>query len=197
MSEARVETIFYRRSRFATRLPVDRIYTPAHYWLLEEDPGVWRVGLTGFATRMLGDLVEFELSAKPGAAIAVGETIGWLEGFKAVADLYSVAGGECLGGNPELARDITLIEADPYRAGWLYRVRGEAAEGHLDVHGYVAVLDATVDRMLHDRHKGAGDRDDDSNTDTADGDTDGEGGDGESDDGSAGTNNGGGACGQG
>ena len=150
----RVATIFYRRSRFATRLPVDRLYTPAHYWLLEDEPGVWRVGLTGFATRMLGDLVEYAFSVEPGAAITVGQTIGWLEGFKAVADLYSVAAGEFLGGNPDLAADITLVETDPYRRGWLYRVRGDAAENRLDVQGYVAVLDATVDSMLRDRHKG-------------------------------------------
>ena len=124
---SRAETVFYRRSRFATRLPVDRLYTPAHYWLVEEEPGVWRVGLTGFATRMLGDLVEYGFSVKPGGAIDVGQTIGWLEGFKAVADLYSVARGEFLGANEALAGDITLVESEPYKRGWLYRVRGEPA----------------------------------------------------------------------
>jgi glycine cleavage system H protein len=147
------QTVFYRRSRFATRLPVDRLYTPAHYWLVAEEPGVWRVGLTGFATRMLGDLVEYGFSVKPGAEIAVGQTIGWLEGFKAVADLYSVAGGEFLGANEALAGDITLVESEPYKRGWLYRVRGEPAEPRLDVHAYVALLDTTIDAMLRDRHK--------------------------------------------
>jgi glycine cleavage system H protein len=149
-------TVFYRRSRFATRLPVDRLYTPAHYWLVEEEPGVWRVGLTGFATRMLGDLVEYGFSVKPGAAIEVGQTIGWLEGFKAVADLYSVARGEFLGANEALAGDITLVESEPYKRGWLYRVRGEPAEPRLDVQAYVALLDTTIDAMLRDRHKAPG-----------------------------------------
>jgi hypothetical protein len=93
---------------------------------------------------------------KPGAAIAVGETIGWLEGFKAVADLFSVARGEFLGANEALAADITLVEAEPYKRGWLYRVRGEPAEPRLDVQAYVALLDTTVDAMLRDRHKGGG-----------------------------------------
>jgi glycine cleavage system H protein len=159
MSDAAAATLFYRRSRFATRLPVDRRYTPAHYWLLEEDAGVWRVGLTGFATRMLGDLVELELSVAPGEAIEVGEKIGSLEGFKAISDLYSVAVGELVSGNPDLAQDITLVESDPYRRGWLYRARGKPAEGHLDVHGYVAVLDATIDTMLKNRHQSGADED--------------------------------------
>jgi glycine cleavage system H protein len=149
-------TVFYRRSRFATRLPVDRLYTPAHYWLVEEEPGVWRVGLTGFATRMLGDLVEYGFSVKPGAAIAVGQTIGWLEGFKAVADLYSVARGEFLGANEALTGDITLVESEPYKRGWLYRVRGEPADPRLDVQSYVELLDTTIDAMLRDRHKAGG-----------------------------------------
>jgi glycine cleavage system H protein len=149
-------TVFYRRSRFATRLPVDRLYTPAHYWLVEEEPGVWRVGLTGFATRMLGDLVEYGFSVKPGAAISVGQTIGWLEGFKAIADLYSVARGEFLGANEALAGDITLVESEPYKRGWLYRVRGEPADPRLDVQGYVELLDTTIDAMLRDRHKAGG-----------------------------------------
>jgi glycine cleavage system H protein len=164
------QTVFYRRSRFATRLPVDRLYTPAHYWLVEEDPGVWRVGLTGFATRMLGDLVEYGFSVKPGAGIAVGQTIGWLEGFKAVADLFSVARGEFLGANEALAGDITLVESEPYKRGWLYRVRGEPAEPRLDVQAYVALLDTTVDAMLRDRHKGGGDEGDAGNGEEKDDD---------------------------
>jgi glycine cleavage system H protein len=152
-------TVFYRRSRFATRLPVDRLYTPAHYWLVEEEPGTWRVGLTGFATRMLGDLVEYGFSVKPGASIVVGQTIGWLEGFKAVADLFSVARGEFLGANEALAGDITLVESEPYKRGWLYRVRGEPADPRLDVQGYVELLDTTIDAMLRDRHKDIGDGD--------------------------------------
>src|SRR6185312_12180859 len=53
------DVIAYKRSRFSTRLPTDRLYTPSHFWCAAEPEGVWRVGFTKFATRMLGDLVEF------------------------------------------------------------------------------------------------------------------------------------------
>ena len=142
------EIIYYKRSRFSTRLPVGRRYTAAHYWLLEEEPGLWRIGFTKFATRMLGDLVEFEFSVKPGATIAVGQEIGWIEGFKAVTSIYSVADGEFAGAAEELARDITKVESDPYGQGWLYRVRGTPDPASVDVNGYVAILDATIERML-------------------------------------------------
>jgi glycine cleavage system H protein len=146
------QTVYYKRSRFSTRLPVGRRYTLSHYWLFEEDPGTWRVGFTKFATRMLGDLVECEFSASSGGKVQLGEKIGWVEGFKAITDLYSVATGEFLGSSPELAADITRVETDPYGSGWLYQVRGEPDPGSVDVHGYQVFLDATIDKMMASRH---------------------------------------------
>lgn len=143
---------YYKRSRFSTRLPEGRRYTASHYWLVEEEAGIWRVGMTKFATRMLGDLVEYGFDAKAGSAIELGAKIGWLEGFKAVADLYSVVSGELLNVNPDLDADITLADSDPYGRGWLYRAKGTPDEGNTDVAGYVAVLDATIEKMLASRH---------------------------------------------
>ena len=146
--------IAYKRSRFSTRLPEGRRYVASHFWLLEEEPGVWRIGFTKFAARMLGDMVEFEFSIAQGAQIELGQTIGWVEGFKAVSDLFAVAQGEFLGANPELAKDITLADHDPYQKGWLYRVRGVPDPKATDVQGYIAVLDATIDKMIDNRHAG-------------------------------------------
>lgn len=144
----------YRKARFSTRLPRGRRYTAAHYWLLEEDDGIWRVGFTQFATRMLGDLVEYDFSITPGTPISVGQEIGSIEGFKALTVLYSAAEGDFLGVSEELAADITAPESDPYGRGWLYRVRGRPDPESLDVNGYTAVLDRTIDRLLESRHAG-------------------------------------------
>lgn len=137
----------YRRSRFSTRLPLDRLYTPSHYWLREDEPGVWTVGFTRFATRMLGDFVELEFQVRPGEPVQVGQNIGWVEGFKAVTEMYCAAAGEFAGGNPALEQDITLPDTDGYSEGWLYRVRGTPEPAAVDAQGYVAVLDAIIDRM--------------------------------------------------
>lgn len=145
----------YRRSRFATQLPVDRRYTAAHYWLLEESPGAWRVGFTRFATRMLGDLVEYSFPLEAGADVVIGQEIGGVEGFKALTAIYSVMEGRYLGSNDALAEDITLVEHDPYRRGWLYRVEGRPDPDSVDVHAYAGILDATIDRLLESRHEDA------------------------------------------
>lgn len=143
--------IRYRRSRFSTRLPTDRLYSPSHCWLAEEGPGLWRVGFTQFAIRMLGDFVEIGFEAGPADPVSVGQVIGHVEGFKAVTSLFCVIDGEFVGTNPALEQDIVLADTDPYDQGWLYRARGVPDQKSLDVHGYIATLDATIDRMMEDR----------------------------------------------
>lgn len=154
MTDRSSGVLVYKRARFATRLPTDRFYTRAHYWLLEEEPGLWRVGFTKFATRMLGDIVEYQFEVEPGSRAEVGQKIGWIEGFKAVSEIYSAAEGEFGGGNPGVAEDITLLESDPYQRGWLYRVRGRREPDSVDANGYATILDATIDKMLSSRHEG-------------------------------------------
>jgi glycine cleavage system H protein len=142
------QTIYYKRARFTTRLPLAHRYAPSHFWLAEESSDIWRVGLTKFATRMLGGLVEFRFETVSGDLIAVGQPIGYIEGFKAVSDIYCVIAGEFEGSNPEMEKDPALLDRDPYDRGWLYRVRGRPTEPTMDVSQYIQQLDATIDRML-------------------------------------------------
>jgi len=155
------EVIHYKRARFSTRLPIDRRYTASHYWLLEEESGIWRVGFTKFATRMLGDLVEYDFSVNEGDAVTLGQEIGSIEGFKAMTAIYCVAEGEFVGIGDGFGSDITSVETDPYGRGWLYQVSGKPDPGSVDVHGYIGFLDATIDRLLESRHS-AGDTNDES-----------------------------------
>ena len=148
MPDERQDTVYYKRSRFSSRLPADRLYTPSHFWATQVEPGVWRAGFTKFATRMLGELVEHGFQAKPGDRVTVGQPIGWVEGFKALTDLYCVIEGEFLGGNSALEKDVTLTDTDPYGQGWLYAVRGAPDANAVDVHGYTQLLDLTIDKML-------------------------------------------------
>lgn len=141
-------TVRYQRSRFTTRLPEGRLYTAAHSWLWEREPGLWRVGYTRFATRMLGELVEHEFEVKPGDPVKVGQIIGWVEGFKAASDVYSVLEGAFAGGNPALLANVALLDEDGYGEGWLYEVRGQADPNAMTVQAYTAILDLAIDKVL-------------------------------------------------
>ena len=52
------------------------------------------------------------------------------------------------GGNPALTENIELLGKEPYGAGWLYAIEGKPDSRCMDVHGYVGLLDATIDKML-------------------------------------------------
>ena len=103
---------------------------------------------------MLGDIVEFDFTSSLGRRDRCGDEIGSLEGFKAVTSVFA-AGRRVPRRGDALRQDITLAESDPYGEGWLYRLQGEPAQDTVDVHGYVAILDATIDTMLASRHAGS------------------------------------------
>lgn len=144
----------YKHARFSARFPDNFRYSPSHYWMapVEGEPGVWRVGFTKFATRMLGELVDCEWQVTQGGAVESGQVVGWVEGFKAASDVYCVMNGAFEAGNPYLKQDACIVRTDPYEQGWLYSVRGEPEEGSVDVHGYIELLDATIKRMAESTH---------------------------------------------
>lgn len=144
-----MEFVRFKHARFSARLPAAFRYSLGHYWMteVESEPGLWRVGFTKFATRMLGELVEARYEAAAGDPVASGENIGHVEGFKAASDLYCVMDGVFAGGNPLLEIDACLVKSSPYEDGWLYAVRGEPEESSVDVQGYVAHLEALIERM--------------------------------------------------
>ena len=143
------EMVPFKRNRFVARFPRLYRYSPAHFWLCEDpdDAGLWRVGLTHFATRMLGEIVEFDVETKAGAKVEPGTVIGWAEGMKAVTDLFCVLTGEMVGGNEEALGDPELVCKDPYDRGWLYAVRGTPDGDTLDVETYLQQLGEKIDAM--------------------------------------------------
>lgn len=143
------ETRFYKRATFVAHLPAAYRYTSSHAWLAPspEGAGRWRIGITRFALRMLGELVEVRFDATAGQPVRVGDVVGNLEGFKAVSDLFCVVDGVFHQGNPALADGPEPLTRDVHRA-WLYEAEGQPDPRALDVEGYTAVLDATIDRIL-------------------------------------------------
>lgn len=148
MQPDRVPTLLYKRANFTTHLPVEYRYSPSHFWAAEEEKGVWRIGFTKFATRMLGEIVDHGFELAVPTPVFPGTVIGWIEGFKALTEILCIAEGAFSGGNALLKEDIAVISRDPYGDGWIYRVTGKPDAYCTDVEGYRAVLDATIDRIL-------------------------------------------------
>jgi glycine cleavage system H protein len=144
-----MEFVRFKHARFSARLPADFRYSLSHYWMVEEEgsEGIWRVGFTKFATRMLGELVEARFEVEKGGAVGSGQQIGYVEGFKAASDLFCVMDGAFERGNPILDEDACIVKSSPYEDGWLYSVKGEPEESSVDVHGYVEHLGELIEKM--------------------------------------------------
>ena len=148
MDQSPTTALHYKRSHFATQLPADYLYTSSHAWIAQQGDDCWRIGLTKFATRMLGEMVDHGFEIQPGARVEPGQIIGWIEGFKAISDIFCVADGNFSGANPVLKEKIALVSKDCYGAGWLYMVKGIPDTRCVDVDGYRQVLDKTIDKIL-------------------------------------------------
>ena len=148
MDRKRPRTLQYKRSHFVTQLPVDYLYSPSHCWIADQAEGLWRVGLTKFAIRMLGEMVDHGFEIETDTPLQSGQIIGWVEGFKAISDIFCIAEGNFSGANPVLKEKITVINKDPYGAGWLYLVKGKPDSKCVDVRAYQAILDKTIDKIL-------------------------------------------------
>jgi glycine cleavage system H protein len=101
--------------------PAELRYTAEHEWVSVEGT-LASVGITEYAAQQLGDVVYVSLPA-PGTAVTAGEPCGEVESVKSVSDLYSPVDGEVTEINGELEDDPSLVNAEPYKAGWMFRVR--------------------------------------------------------------------------
>lgn len=106
-----------------SEIPADLLYTEEHEYLKPAGvEGIYDVGITDYAQGELGDVVFVELPGV-GDRIKKMETFGTVEAVKAVSDLYAPVDGEVVEVNEALDEDPSLINTDPYGAGWMIRVR--------------------------------------------------------------------------
>ncbi len=108
-----------------SNIPSDLYYTEEHEYLKPTDEdGVYTVGVTDYAQGELGDVVFVELP-EVGATFNRMDVFGTIEAVKAVSDLYCPLGGVVVAVNDGLDDDPSLVNADPYGAGWMIRLRLE------------------------------------------------------------------------
>jgi glycine cleavage system H protein len=140
-------TLAYRRARFTTQLPLEYLYTPRHFWIGRHNEQAWRIGLTKFGSRLLGEMVDYGFEVGRGAQITPGQVIGWVEGFKAISELISLTTGTFSGANASLEVDFTLVNQDPYGEGWIYAIQGEPDQTCVDAQAYARMLDDAIDKL--------------------------------------------------
>src|SRR5499427_11128045 len=139
---------FLAKVQFMSNVPADLKYTRTHEWVRDLKDGTVEVGITDHAQHELGDLVFVEVP-EVGRTVKADEPCAVVESVKAASDVYAPIAGEITAGNPKLAAEPEVVNADPYGEGWLMRLKPApgalAAAALLSAAQYQQVLDTEGD----------------------------------------------------
>ena len=119
-------------------LPAELKYTAEHEWVAV-DGDVARIGITDYAADKLGDVVFVELPAV-GSTVASGRVVGEIESTKSVGEHYAPLDGEIVEANQAVVDDPSLVNSDPYGAGWMIAVRFAELPALLTADEYAALI---------------------------------------------------------
>ena len=102
-------------------IPENLRYATSHEWILVEgDTGT--VGITDHAQAELTDIVFAEPPAM-GKSVKAGDVAAVVESVKAASDIYAPVGGEVIERNEAIEADPSLLNTDPFGAGWIFKIR--------------------------------------------------------------------------
>lgn len=130
-------------------LPDDLLYdVENHTWFTEIGDGTVKMGMTTIATALAGELVAFT-PKKVGRKVRAGKSCATVESGKWVGPAKSLAGGEVIAINGDLAEQPNMANDDPY-TNWMVILKPDdwdSVKGNLvlgcDVAGpYEAKMDA-------------------------------------------------------
>ncbi len=95
-------------------------FTKDHEWV-SVDGTSGTVGVTEYAQGQLGDVVFVEVPAA-GTAVAKGAAAAVVESVKAASDVYSPVSGAVTEANTALEAEPALVNTDPERSGWFFKL---------------------------------------------------------------------------
>ena len=104
-------------------IPSELKYTKDHEWV-KIDGEIATVGITDFAQQELGDIVYIEIESI-GETLDAEEVFGTVEAVKTVSDLFMPLSGEVLEFNAALEDTPESVNDDPYKSGWMIKVKIE------------------------------------------------------------------------
>jgi glycine cleavage system H protein len=102
-------------------VPDDLRYAETHEWIRLEG-ALGTVGITDHAQAELTDIVYVELP-QIGVQFEAGKAAAVVESVKAASDIYSPVSGEVVEINHELESNPALVNTDPYKTGWLFKLK--------------------------------------------------------------------------
>jgi glycine cleavage system H protein len=124
-----------------SKIPDNLSYTKDHEWMLIDDDGKVRIGITDHAQEALSDVVFVELP-EVGSKFSEGDSMAVAESVKAASDIYAPVSGEIVEVNDKLEESPELINESPYEFGWMVVMAPDKKlENNLDSESYRKLID--------------------------------------------------------
>lgn len=123
--------------------PAELRYAKSDEWFALNG-NVVSIGITDYAQDQLNDIVYVEYR-EVGDQLSAGDSFGEVESVKAASELYSAVSGEIIDVNAQLEEEPEVVNADPYGAGWMIKVRVSDAsqlDALMDAAAYTAYCES-------------------------------------------------------
>jgi len=104
--------------------PRGLFFNKTHTWAFMEKNGLIRLGIDDFLQHVVGPISKVKLR-KVGSRIEKGETLVSIIQDGKKLDIQSPISGIIEENNEKLSNEASLINADPYNAGWVLMVQPE------------------------------------------------------------------------
>ena len=122
------------------KTPTELKYADSDEWFAV-DGDVVSIGITDYAQDQLNDIVYVEFM-DAGDSVEAGDSFGEVESVKAASELYSAVPGEIIEVNTALEEEPEVINADPFGAGWMVKIKARDLQ----------VLDSLMDAVAYDAY---------------------------------------------
>lgn len=103
-------------------IPEDLYYwVEQHTWVRPEDDGTVTIGITDVAQHLAGNIVALTPKGA-GRTLKKGKSAGIVESGKWVGPVRTPLAGKVVAVNDEAKANPSIINDDPYGAGWIVRI---------------------------------------------------------------------------
>ena len=101
-------------------IPANLKYATSDEWI---DPAGGTVGITDYAQHELGDVVDLELTVKPGDKVKQGQAIANIDSVKASSPINAPVDGEILAVNKAIHDNCATINESPFDKAWMFKFK--------------------------------------------------------------------------
>lgn len=114
-------------------MPLELYYLPGdpgHTWAKIEDDGMVRVGVDDFMVKTAGK-IQFVRLSTAGKALKQSQSFGTIESTKWIGRLAAPVAGTIKTVNEAILKKPTILNDDPYEAGWMIVIYPSSLEDDL------------------------------------------------------------------